>query len=769
MLNYRTRSKAQPLIALSDVSLWNHILAERYLGFAKQWSLMLTRSLITFGSPYCVMRLLQCLESNSAPTSAGWLWLMGMTAFSLTDVVLHYHLAWIQWSEMGIPIRAQLIMAICSKALRVKDSKDTKDKPEAINLISSDTLSFSKFTAVNYIFPFSLIKFLFAVLFLLRLLGWKSTMMAVLATIGTVPIHTRVIKQERAAKRRLTAARDRKTKATTEALQAIRQIKFSALEAQWEERIESCRQEELTEMRKSFIAINIRSVWKVASPFIVVAVAICSYAYTRNEVSSSIIFTMIELLPHIQGTLGTVPMVLQDYFGARANADRIETFLRTPELEQVLNVSPKGSVSFRDAHIAWPSDEKKNHEEKQARLPQRFALTGLNIEFPVGELSLIHGETGSGKSLMLAAILGEVDLLSGHIEVPSLTQPVAFVPQTPWLQNASIKDNILFGSPLDEIRYQKVLAACALETDLAALPKGDQTYVGLRGVKLSGGQRARVSLGRALYSQADILLMDDIFSSLDSHVSKEISKALVGELGHGRTRILATHNVSLCLPQAKHVVRIENNTMSYSMNTDAMELKLDIVEPKTSIEPTPSAKDKPNNRARDKPRMEITQPESEFEAYKSYFSAAGGLRFVSIYLLGLLGKQILIALTTSILGRINSTSPKGAVNITPNANCESNLWYYLYLYLLGSLCAVVLEFFFNMHMFSGSLRASETLFRKMTANVIRMPLLWLENTPIGAILKRFSSDIRLVDDLLLEAMSEFANSIVKLILVGCIG
>lgn len=769
MLNYRTRSKAQPPIALSDISLWNHILAERYLGFAKQWSLMLIRSLVTFGSPYCVMRLLQCLENSSAPTNAGWLWLLGMTAFSLADAILHYHLAWIQWSEMGIPIRAQLIMAICSKALRVKNSKDTRDKPEAINLISSDTLSFSKFTAVNYIFLFSLIKLLVAVLFLLRLLGWKSTMMAVLATIGTVPIHTRVIKQERAAKRRLTAARDRKTKAITEALQAIRQIKFSALETQWEERIESCRQEEMTEMRKSYIAMNIRSVWKVASPLIVVAVAICSYAYTRNEVSSSIIFTMIELLPYIQGALGTVPMVLQDYFGARANADRIETFLKEPELKQVLKLSPKGCVSFRNARIAWPSDEKKNIGEKQASLPQRFTLTDLDVEFPVGELSLIHGETGSGKSLMLAAILGEVDLLSGHIEVPSLTQPVAYVPQTPWLQNASIKDNILFGSPLDETRYQKVLAACALETDLAALPKGDQTYVGLRGVKLSGGQRTRVSLGRALYSQADILLMDDIFSSLDSHVSKEIFKALVGELGHGRTRILATHNVSLCSPQAKHVVRIENNTMSYSLNTDEIDMRSNVVKPETSIEPTPSAKDKPKNRARDKPKFETAEPESEFEAYKNYFSAAGGLRFASIAILGLFGKQLLTALTTSILGRINSTRPKGAVNITPNANVESNLWYYLYLYLLGSLCAVILEFLFNMHMITGSLRASETLFRKMTANVIRMPLLWLDNTPIGEILKRFSGDIRLVDDLLLEALSEFANSIVKLILVGCIG
>ncbi|CAI7643455.1 unnamed protein product [Penicillium glandicola] len=768
MLNYGTRSKAQPVIMLSGISLWDHVIAERYLGFAKQWTLMLIRSVVTFGSPYCVMGLLNCLEENSEPANVAWLWLIGITVFSATEAVFHHHLAWIQWSEMGIPIRAQLIMAIFSKVLRVKDSKDTRDKPEAINLISSDTLSFSKFTAVNYILPFSCIKFVFAIFFLLQLLGWQSTVIAVLTTIATVPIHTRVLKQERAAKRRLAMARDRKTKVVTEALQALRQIKFSALETQWESRIELCRQGEMAEMRKTFIAINIRSVWKVASPFIVAAAAICSYAYTGNEVSSSIIFTMIELLPHIQGSLGVVPLVLQDYFSAQSNASRIESFLKAEEMKNILDTSLTGCVSFQNASIAWPSSHGQTRQDKQASVPQRFALHNLEVEFPLGELSVIHGETGSGKSLMLAAILGEVDLLSGHIEVPSLRQSVGFVSQTPWLQNATIKDNILFGSALDESRYQKVLRACDLQTDLRSLAKGDKTYIGLRGVKLSGGQRARVSLGRALYSNTKLLVLDDIFSSLDSHVSTEIFKALTGELGHGRTRILATHHVSLCLPQAKLVVHIENNTIRSSLNTETIH-RWDSVEPVTLTESDPSTKEEPKKRASDTLKIKATQSESEWTSCKSYFSAAGGLRFAVIYILGLLGKQLLTTLTTWILGHINSRRPKVGTYDAANAEITSNLWYYLYMYLLGSLSAVIFEFLLNMHIFSGSLRASETLFRTMTANVIRMPLLWLDSTPLGGILKRFSADTRLVDDFLLEAVSEFANCLVKLVVVGCIG
>ncbi|KAJ5923278.1 hypothetical protein N7454_008523 [Penicillium verhagenii] len=766
MLNSGTRSKTQPMIALSNISLWNHILAERFLGFAKQWTLMLVRSVVTFGSPYCVMRLLTFLEDNNGPANSAWLWLIGITVFSTAEALLHHQLAWIQWSEMGIPIRAQLIMAIFSKALRAKDSKDIGDKPEAINLISSDTLSFTKFTAVNYILPFSCIKFLFAVLFLFRLLGWQSTIVAVLATIATVPVHSGVLKQERTTKKRLTVARDKKAKAINEALQSLRQIKFSALETQWEERIEVCRQAELIEMRKSFIAINIRSVWKVASPFIVAAAAICSYAYTQSEVSSSIIFTIIELLPHIQGALGMVPLVVQDYLAARSNSRRMETFLKAPEMEEILDESPTGCVAFRNAQIAWPSDQKQKHQEKQSSVPERFELHSLDVEFPLGELSVIHGETGSGKSLVLAAILGEVDLLSGRIEVPSLEQSVGFVSQTPWLQNATIKDNILFGSELDETRYRKVLRACALETDLAALPKGDKTYIGLRGVKLSGGQRARVSLGRALYSNAQLLVMDDIFSALDSHVSKDIFRALTGELSKRRTRILATHHLSLCLPGAKLIVEIKNSTMSSSLNLNMTEPTLDSLEPEIDTSSIPPTKEEVSKPVSVKLKTETANPESEWESCKIYFSAAGGLQFAAIYILGLLGKQIVTALTTWTLGRINS---KRGTSDFSNSDTGRHLWYYLYMYLLGCLSAVVLEFLLNMHIFSGSLRASETLFRAMTVNVIRMPLLWLDNTPLGGILKRFNFDIRQVDDFLLHTTSEFANCLVKLIIVGYIG
>ncbi len=205
VLDYVTRSRSQPLLVISSpgTTLWARIFAERYLGFVKQWTLMLVRSIMTFGSPYCVMRLLKSLEDSHGRPNNAWIWLVGIGVSSVAHTIISHHLIWIQWSEMGIPIRAQLIMAIFQKALRKKDSKDqqkpdstkTLDKPGALNLISSDTFSFSKFTAVNYIIPASFVKFLLAALFLLKLLGWQSTLVGMMATVLCVPLHTFVIKQ----------------------------------------------------------------------------------------------------------------------------------------------------------------------------------------------------------------------------------------------------------------------------------------------------------------------------------------------------------------------------------------------------------------------------------------------------------------------------------------------------------------------------------------------------------------------------------------------
>ncbi|KAG8878137.1 hypothetical protein FRB98_006383 [Tulasnella sp. 332] len=203
-----------------------------------------------------------------------------------------------------------------------------------------------------------------------------------------------------------------------------------------------------------------------------------------------------------------------------------------------------------------------------------FQLTDINVIFPVGQLSLVVGPTASGKSALLMALLGEMTLVNGPTDArespihlpknPSQLDPatqlrnhISYCAQSPWLEHATIKDNILFGSPYEESRYQAVVSACALEPDLKVLDDGDETEIGSRGVSLSGGQKARVALARALYSRTKHVLLDDPLAAVDSHTARHLyENVLLGPLMAHRTCILVTHHVDLVQPGAHYLVRM---------------------------------------------------------------------------------------------------------------------------------------------------------------------------------------------------------------------
>jgi ABC-type transport system involved in cytochrome bd biosynthesis fused ATPase/permease subunit len=218
----------------------------------------------------------------------------------------------------------------------------------------------------------------------------------------------------------------------------------------------------------------------------------------------------------LEQALVGVPLFITTLQDALVSSKRIMAHLQNRDQPDYRVKSQQQSVTFKDATISWPSDELDT-----------FKLR-LNLEFPAGGLSVVHGKTGCGKTLLLAAILGEARVLSGTLTVPSpsyhpddefgslhdswiIKHSMAYVAQIPWLEDASVKHNILYGLPFDQSRYDDVLDAAALVKDLEILPDGDNTELGSSGVNLSGGQKWRVSFARALYSRAGILVMDDIF------------------------------------------------------------------------------------------------------------------------------------------------------------------------------------------------------------------------------------------------------------------
>jgi len=184
----------------------------------------------------------------------------------------------------------------------------------------------------------------------------------------------------------------------------------------------------------------------------------------------------------------------------------------------------------------------------------------------------VVGKVGSGKSSLISCILGDMyKLNNGKI---SVNGKIAYVPQSPWILNASVRDNILFGNDFDEAYYNKIVSSCSLKPDLDIMPSGDRTEIGEKGINLSGGQKARISLARALYSKADIYLLDDPLSSVDAHVAKSIFDSVIGPKGmlNDKTRIFVTNSLNY-LPQMDTVIMLENGEIVESGSYDELKSK----------------------------------------------------------------------------------------------------------------------------------------------------------------------------------------------------
>ncbi|CZT08517.1 probable multidrug resistance-associated protein 1 [Rhynchosporium graminicola] len=585
-----------------------------------RWIMSIASSILDSGPPFAMYQLLRYLEGRTEFTtidSNAWLCVAALLAATLLETIVDYRVNWLMWSELGIPIRASLTSLIYEKMMKIKDCKeppkvenekadDKKDlngstkKPspsesaeakkeeekkkadpnqqDIINMFAVDANQVGVFGAVNQFYVMFASKFIVSIVFLWLLVGWQSLAVGMIAMVIAFPFNKIIADRYGSFQKLLMKARDKKTKVISEALQGIRQIKFSGLETEWSNKINAVRDEELVLLWQTKLNNLLMVLCSSIAPVFLTVFALATYAYVYGDLLPSVAFTALGVFMQLEGVLAMVPFLFMMGTNAKISCDRIDAFLRSAEKPQ--NTYPGDAIAFDKVSVSFPTKtdtlnvipEDEDAEAQEAR-NNRFMLRELNLKFPNNALSLVLGPTGSGKSLLLAAILGEVDVLEGNITAPQpppadqrfdskataadwiIPSAIAFVAQTPWIENASIRDNVLFGLPLDEIRYNKVLEACALEQDLGLFDDGDLTEVGAQGISLSGGQKWRLTLARALYSRAGVLILDDVFSALDAHVGKQIyDNALMGELAEGRTRVLATHHVSLCLPRAEYAV-----------------------------------------------------------------------------------------------------------------------------------------------------------------------------------------------------------------------
>lgn len=248
--------------------------------------------------------------------------------------------------------------------------------------------------------------------FLLNLLGWMSLLAGLVVAAVVIPINSYLVEGYAKSQDDLMKLRDQKLGVVSEALQGIRQIKFSALEREWERKIAERRSAELQSLWTSFLySTGLMSIW-ILCPLMLSAASLAVYALVHGELTPSVAFTAMSVFGSLELSMASLPGLLSRALEAKISADRIDKYMECPEKK--LTTVPAEYISFESASVAWPADVGYGDWDAE----ERFVLHDLNLKFPPKGLSVISGRTGSGKSLLLASILGECDILNGKVKVP---------------------------------------------------------------------------------------------------------------------------------------------------------------------------------------------------------------------------------------------------------------------------------------------------------------------------------------------------------------
>uniref|UniRef100_G1TVN1 Multidrug resistance-associated protein 1 n=1 Tax=Oryctolagus cuniculus TaxID=9986 RepID=G1TVN1_RABIT len=511
--------------------------------------------LMMFAGPEILKLLINFVNDKTAPDWQGYFYtaLLFVSA-CLQTLVLHqyFHICFVS----GMRIKTAVIGAVYRKALVITNSaRKSSTVGEIVNLMSVDAQRFMDLaTYINMIWSAPL-QVILALCLLWLNLG-PSVLAGVAVMVLMVPFNAVMAMKTKTYQVAHMKSKDNRIKLMNEILNGIKVLKLYAWELAFKEKVMDIRQEELKVLKKSAYLAAVGTFTWVCTPFLVALSTFAVYVMVdeNNILDAQKAFVSLALFNILRFPLNILPMVISSIVQASVSLKRLRIFLSHEELEpdsierrSVKDGGGTNSITVKNATFTWARGEPPT-------------LNGITFSIPEGALVAVVGQVGCGKSSLLSALLAEMDKVEGHV---ALKGSVAYVPQQAWIQNDSLRENILFGRQLQERYYQAVLEACALLPDLEILPSGDRTEIGEKGVNLSGGQKQRVSLARAVYCDADIYLFDDPLSAVDAHVGKHIFESVVGPKGmlKHKTRILVTHSISY-LPQVDVIVVMSGGKIS---------------------------------------------------------------------------------------------------------------------------------------------------------------------------------------------------------------
>ncbi|XP_061509612.1 multidrug resistance-associated protein 1 isoform X10 [Anopheles gambiae] len=761
--------------------------------------LKLGQDLLTFASPQ-ILKLIIGFVGGEEPMWKGLMYAITLFVVAGTQTLLlgqYFN----RMFFVGLRIRTALISAIYRKALIISNSaRKGSTVGEIVNLMAVDAQRFMDLTTyINMIWSAPL-QIGLALYFLWQILG-PSVLAGLAVMIILIPVNGVIANMIKTLQIKQMKNKDERVKLMNEVLSGIKVLKLYAWEPSFEQQILKIRDKEVKVLKSAaYLNAGTSFIWSCA-PFLVSLVTFATYVLVdeNNVLDASTAFVSLSLFNILRFPLSMLPMLISNMVQTSVSVNRINTFLNQEELDpdNVQHDEKESSpLLIENGVFSWGGEE--------------TTLKNINVRVEKNQIVAVVGTVGSGKSSLLSAFLGEMDKISGRVNTLGR---IAYVSQQAWIQNATLKDNILFGKPMDQRRYARVIEACALKPDIEMLPGGDMTEIGEKGINLSGGQKQRVSLARAVYNDADVYFLDDPLSAVDSHVGKHIFEQVIGPSGllAKKTRVLVTHGITY-LPNTDKIfvlregeisesgtyqelmdkkgafaefliqhlqevseeeedldeikqqlensvggeellnqLKRSNSKRSRSESTSETGSVKDISRQNSTTDSNTSLRRRTSEKAPEVAKTKLIETEKsetgsvKWEVYKHYLKSIGLTLSVATVILNMIFQGFSIG-SNLWLSRWSTDDTAG--------NDTSRRDMYLGVYGAFGAGQAFLSFFCDLSPQLGTWRAAKHLHATLLQAVLRLPIAFLDITPTGRILGRFSKDVDILDNTLPITVSE---------------
>lgn len=514
----------------------------------------IVNDILIFAGPILLAKLITFIQTPTEPFWHGLLYAVGMGLASVVQS-LFIHMYFFRVFRTGQQIRASIAGLVYRKAFSMSfDSRKKYTVGEMVNHQSVDSSRLDGTMQYLHMLWSGPIQIAVSLALLYRIVG-----VSVFAGLGVlvlmIPINLQISQKLSVLQKAMMTFKDARNKLINEVLQGIRVIKYFAWERSFEGKVADARKVEIDAVRDSAkIRASTIFLW-TASPVIVSVATFGVFTFLGHDLTPEIAFPALALINILRFPINALPNVISSIIDSQVSIERLQAYFLSYDLDASaveVDMNEPYAIKIDQGEFEW--------------LMYRPILENINVKIPRGQLVAIVGEVGSGKTSILATLLGEIPKIRGRVVVNGA---IAYCPQQAWIQNATVKQNITFGTEHQEDWYQKVIDLCELRSDLAILQAGDETEIGEKGINLSGGQKQRVSLARAVYQKADIYLLDDPLSAVDAHVGKALFENAIMTGLAGTTRVLVTHQLQY-MSKVDHIIMVSDGKITEQGSYDEL-------------------------------------------------------------------------------------------------------------------------------------------------------------------------------------------------------